>query len=175
MNERWVRWPGRSALRRRFAVLLRVEAQPVRAVASSPCQRTRRPRCGPGHAVLSPRSNGECCGRGWVRFRAPRQEPVCAALRLAGSRGKRLVRPRTAVDAKQVAALRATGASWRIVSRELGIIRSAPRSENEQFAKNAVSTHVSHTRRFQQLLTVLLQQNITQHPVLNTLISTHAC
>jgi DNA invertase Pin-like site-specific DNA recombinase len=39
----------------------------------------------------------------------------------AKSRGKQLGRPRTAVDAKQIAALRATGASWKLISRELGV------------------------------------------------------
>jgi DNA invertase Pin-like site-specific DNA recombinase len=53
--------------------------------------------------------------------RALTQERVKAGLRLAKSKGKRLGRPRTAVDAKQVAALRASGASWKVISRELGI------------------------------------------------------
>jgi len=39
----------------------------------------------------------------------------------AKSRGKQLGRPRTAVDAKQIAALRASGASWKLISRELGV------------------------------------------------------
>ena len=43
-----------------------------------------------------------------------------ARLRLAKSAGKRLGRPRTAVDAKQVGTLRAVGASWEVISRELG-------------------------------------------------------
>jgi DNA invertase Pin-like site-specific DNA recombinase len=51
--------------------------------------------------------------------RALTQERVKAGLRLAKSKGKRLGRPRTAVDAKQVAALRASGASWKVISREL--------------------------------------------------------
>jgi DNA invertase Pin-like site-specific DNA recombinase len=53
--------------------------------------------------------------------RALTQERVRAGLRLAKSKGKRLGRPRAGVDAKQVAALRATGASWRVVSQQLGI------------------------------------------------------
>ena len=53
--------------------------------------------------------------------RALTQERVKAGLRLAKSKGKWLGRPRTAVDAKQVAALRASGVSWRIVSEQLGI------------------------------------------------------
>jgi DNA invertase Pin-like site-specific DNA recombinase len=53
--------------------------------------------------------------------RALTQERVRAGLRLAKSKGKRLGRPRTAVDAKQVAALRASGASWRVISERLGI------------------------------------------------------
>jgi DNA invertase Pin-like site-specific DNA recombinase len=46
---------------------------------------------------------------------------VRAGLRLAQSKGKRLGRPHTAVDAKQVAAMRAKGDSWRVVSERLGI------------------------------------------------------
>src|ERR1035437_7338223 len=53
--------------------------------------------------------------------RALTQERVKAGLRLAKSKGKRLGRPRTAVDAKQVAALRASGASWKVISERLGI------------------------------------------------------
>jgi DNA invertase Pin-like site-specific DNA recombinase len=46
---------------------------------------------------------------------------VRSGLAAAKSKGKRLGRPRTAVDAKQVASLRASGVSWKVISRELGI------------------------------------------------------
>ena len=53
--------------------------------------------------------------------RALTQERVRAGLRLAKSKGKRLGRPRTAVDAKRVASLRAAGTSWKVISQQLGI------------------------------------------------------
>jgi DNA invertase Pin-like site-specific DNA recombinase len=46
---------------------------------------------------------------------------VRSGLASAKAKGKKLGRPRTMVDSTQVAALRATGASWRVISRELGI------------------------------------------------------
>jgi DNA invertase Pin-like site-specific DNA recombinase len=49
------------------------------------------------------------------------QERVRAGLRNARARGVRLGRPRTSVDAAQIARLRASGASWREISDELGI------------------------------------------------------
>ena len=53
--------------------------------------------------------------------RALIQERVKAGLRNARNKGKRLGRPRTIVDASRIAALRASGASWRAISRELGV------------------------------------------------------
>jgi DNA invertase Pin-like site-specific DNA recombinase len=53
--------------------------------------------------------------------RALTQERVKAGLRLARSKGKKLGRPRAGVNPEQVAALRATGASWRVISERLGI------------------------------------------------------
>ena len=47
-------------------------------------------------------------------------ERVRAGLRNAKAKGKKLGRPRVAVDAARVARLRALGASWREISRELG-------------------------------------------------------
>jgi len=49
------------------------------------------------------------------------QERVRAGLRNAVARGVHLGRPRTSVDAAQIASLRASGASWREISEELGI------------------------------------------------------
>ncbi|MGC1620035.1 MAG: recombinase family protein [Candidatus Acidiferrum sp.] len=48
-------------------------------------------------------------------------ERVRAGLRNARAKGKRLGRPRVAVDAVQIARLRASGASWPAVARELGV------------------------------------------------------
>jgi len=49
------------------------------------------------------------------------QERVRAGLRNAVARGVRLGRPRTTVDAAQIASLRSSGASWREVAERLGI------------------------------------------------------
>src|ERR1700722_882703 len=49
------------------------------------------------------------------------QERVRAGLRNAIARGVRLGRPRTSVDAAQIASLRASGASWREISEKMGI------------------------------------------------------
>ncbi len=53
--------------------------------------------------------------------RALIQERVRAGLRNARAKGKRLGRPRAIVDAAEIATLRASGASWRAVARELGV------------------------------------------------------
>lgn len=46
---------------------------------------------------------------------------VRSGLAAAKARGKRLGRPRTGVDVAQVARLRASGASWREISEQMGI------------------------------------------------------
>jgi DNA invertase Pin-like site-specific DNA recombinase len=46
---------------------------------------------------------------------------VRSGLAAAKAKGKRLGRPRTVVDAAKVSALRASGASWREVSEQMGI------------------------------------------------------
>jgi len=48
-------------------------------------------------------------------------ERVRGGLRHAKAKGKQLGRPRVSVDAVQVAALRSSGASWRVVARKLGV------------------------------------------------------
>lgn len=53
--------------------------------------------------------------------RALIQERVRAGLRNARAKGRRLGRPRADVDVARVAALRSSGASWRAISRELGV------------------------------------------------------
>jgi DNA invertase Pin-like site-specific DNA recombinase len=55
-------------------------------------------------------------------------ERVRAGLRNARAKGKRLGRPRVAVDFGKVASLRASGLSWRAVGNELGVsVRTARR------------------------------------------------
>ncbi len=49
------------------------------------------------------------------------QERVKAGLRNAQAKAKRLGRPRRVVHASRIAALRASGSSWRAISRELGV------------------------------------------------------
>jgi DNA invertase Pin-like site-specific DNA recombinase len=53
--------------------------------------------------------------------RALIQERVKAGLRNAQAKGQRLGRPRRIVDAVKISTLRASGASWRTISREMGI------------------------------------------------------
>jgi len=52
-------------------------------------------------------------------------ERVKAGLRNARAKGKRLGRPRVAVDAATVASLRAHGRSWREVTAEMGISKGS--------------------------------------------------
>jgi DNA invertase Pin-like site-specific DNA recombinase len=53
--------------------------------------------------------------------RALIQERVRAGLRNARAKGRKLGRPRRIVDSSKVAALRASGASWRSISRQTGV------------------------------------------------------
>jgi len=53
--------------------------------------------------------------------RALIQERVRAGLRNARAKGRKLGRPRVTVDASEIARLRSQGASWRSISKELGI------------------------------------------------------
>ena len=48
-------------------------------------------------------------------------ERVHAGLRNAKAKGKRLGRPRVAVDASKIATLRSQGASWPMIAKELGV------------------------------------------------------
>src|SRR5216684_1051118 len=48
-------------------------------------------------------------------------ERVRAGLRHAKAKGKRLGRPKKSVDAGQILSLRAAGASWRTISRKMGV------------------------------------------------------
>jgi DNA invertase Pin-like site-specific DNA recombinase len=53
--------------------------------------------------------------------RALIQERVKAGLQNARAKGKHLGRPQRVVDASRIAALRASGAPWRDISRQLGV------------------------------------------------------
>lgn len=53
--------------------------------------------------------------------RALIQERVKAGIRNARSKGRRIGRPRVAVDAARIAALRASGLSWPSIAREMGV------------------------------------------------------
>lgn len=53
--------------------------------------------------------------------RALIQERVKAGLRNARAKGKKLGRPRVQFDESQIETLRASGASWRAIAKELGI------------------------------------------------------
>jgi DNA invertase Pin-like site-specific DNA recombinase len=53
--------------------------------------------------------------------RALIQERVKAGIRNARAKGKRIGRPRVAVDAARIAALRASGLSWPSIAREMGV------------------------------------------------------
>ncbi len=68
-------------------------------------------------------------------------ERVRAGLRNARAKGKRLGRPRLAVDAARVASLRAQGASWPQIARELsvsvGTVYQAARSLSKNLSASA--------------------------------------
>jgi DNA invertase Pin-like site-specific DNA recombinase len=71
-------------------------------------------------------------------------ERVRAGLRNARANGKRLGRPRTRIDADQIAVLRASGATWREIEGKLAIsARTARRSAGERGKNHPDSTTVS--------------------------------
>ena len=68
--------------------------------------------------------------------RALIQERVKAGLRNARAKGKRLGRPRVFVSETRVESLRASGASWREISKELGVGIGTVRRTAQRLAKN---------------------------------------
>lgn len=72
-------------------------------------------------------------------------ERVKAGLRNARAKRKTLGRPRVVVDATRIAALRASGASWPAIARELGIGVGTAYAVFQGLSKNppagAVATH----------------------------------
>src|SRR5712692_6203169 len=71
-------------------------------------------------------------------------ERVRAGLRNARAKGKRLGRPAKQVDPAQIASLRASGASWPSIARELGVsvgtVYQAARSLSKILAKDPAAT-----------------------------------
>jgi len=63
-------------------------------------------------------------------------ERVRAGLRNARAKGKTLGRPRVTVDAVKIASLRASGASWQAITRELGISAGTAKRAFYSLAKN---------------------------------------
>ena len=71
-------------------------------------------------------------------------ERVRAGLRNARSKGKKLGRPRVGVDAARIASLRASGASWQTITRQLGISAGTAKRAFYNLSKNpSRSTSVS--------------------------------
>jgi DNA invertase Pin-like site-specific DNA recombinase len=70
--------------------------------------------------------------------RALIQERVKAGIRNARAKGRRIGRPRVAVDAARIATLRASGLSWRTIERELGISARTARRLSVSRGKNAL-------------------------------------
>src|SRR3989442_5720814 len=63
-------------------------------------------------------------------------ERVRAGLRNARAKGKTLGRPRVAVDAARIASLRASGASWQTITRQLGISAGTAKRAFYSLSKN---------------------------------------
>ena len=63
-------------------------------------------------------------------------ERVKAGLRNARAKGKKLGRPRVAVDAARIARLRRAGASWSAICRELGISKGTAQRAIQSLPKN---------------------------------------
>ena len=63
-------------------------------------------------------------------------ERVRAGLRNARAKGKRLGRPHVAVDAVRIASLRAAGASWQTITRQLGISAGTAKRAFYNLSKN---------------------------------------
>jgi DNA invertase Pin-like site-specific DNA recombinase len=74
------------------------------------------------------------------------RERVKAGMKNAKAKGARIGRPRLAVDAARVAALRSSGLSWRTIERELGIsVRTARRFAFGRGKKVSASASTSPT------------------------------
>ena len=67
------------------------------------------------------------------------RERVRSGIAAARSRGKRLGRPRTTVDAARIAALRAQGLAWRAIADELGIGKGTVQRAFQDRPKNPLA------------------------------------
>ncbi len=86
------------------------------------------------------------------------QERVRAGLRNAKAKGRRLGRPRIAVDASRIATLRALGHSWCTICRETGIGTGEP---GRAATKARVSTAVRETfEKRASILTVSVTEGL---------------
>jgi DNA invertase Pin-like site-specific DNA recombinase len=63
-------------------------------------------------------------------------ERVRAGLRNARAKGKKLGRPRVAVDAAKIASLRVSGASWQTITRQLGVSAGTAKRAFYSLSKN---------------------------------------
>ena len=63
-------------------------------------------------------------------------ERVRAGLEVARVKGKKLGRPRVTVDAARIACLRASGASWQTITRQLGISAGTAKRAFYSLSKN---------------------------------------
>ena len=68
--------------------------------------------------------------------RSPIIERVKAGLRNARAKGKRIGRPRVAVDARRIAILRKAGASWATVCQETGLSKGTAQRALHGLPKN---------------------------------------
>jgi DNA invertase Pin-like site-specific DNA recombinase len=68
-------------------------------------------------------------------------ERVKAGLRNARAKGKRLGRPRVAVDVRRIATLRKSGASWAVICQETGLSKGTAQRTLYSLPKN----HLQHT------------------------------
>ncbi len=68
------------------------------------------------------------------------RERVMAGMRNARARGKRIGRPPVVVDAFRIAQMRAQGASWREIAKELGVGATTARRALSRLAKTPAET-----------------------------------
>jgi DNA invertase Pin-like site-specific DNA recombinase len=64
------------------------------------------------------------------------RDRVKSGIAAAKSKGKRLGRPRVSVDAARIAALRASGASWNTITRQLGLSAGTAKRAYYSLSKN---------------------------------------
>jgi len=74
------------------------------------------------------------------------REQVKAGMKNARAKGTRIGRPRVVVDPAKIAALRASGLSWRTIERELGVsVRTARRFAEASGKKVSAGVSASPT------------------------------